>query len=346
MNPPWRTTHAAVIFLAVVPGMAAVAKFAVEAYGHHLWFADFTVFWTAAQFADPYNAAALTKAQLWLLPPDPPLRPFVYPPSALLLMKPLGWLGYSAGLAVWSLAGAACFAAAATLYGRRGMLALAGPMFLLSLVIGQASLFLGAALAGGVAMIDKRPLAAGALLGVLGAVKPQLAVLVPLALLCGRHWRALIAGGVAGSLLVAASLSLGPMLWLEWFHSLAGFQQQVLTADFRAMNMAPGMIFAPIGVLSVAYVWLRTERPELRLLAVAAGACLCVPYLGYYDLAAMAPAAGVLFLGRDWRGWIVGLPGFLVLWFSPFIVAVGAPFLVYSASTARHGRSPATPSSA
>jgi hypothetical protein len=319
----------AVITLALATSSTATVLIVQKAFKAHVLFADFTVFWTAARFANPYDAAALTRAQLWLLPPDPGLRPFAYPPSALLLIKPFGWLGYSAAVAAWTAIGVACFAAAASLYGRRGLFALAGPMFLLTILIGQASLFLGAALAAGVALVGKRPLIAGAMLGLLGAVKPQLAVLVPLALLCGREWRALAAAAAAGGALAIASLALGPQLWAEWFGSLGAFKQQVLTADFRAMNMAPGMIFAPLGILSAGFVWLRTGRAELRLLAVAAGACLCVPYLGNYDLVAMAPAAGVLLLGRDWRGWVVGLPAFLVLWFSPFVVAIGAAVLAW-----------------
>jgi hypothetical protein len=46
-----------------------------------------------------------------------------------------------------------------------------------------------------------------------------------------------------------------------------------------------------------------------------------------YDLVAMAPAATVLLLSRDWRAWLVSLFGFVVFWLSPFIVTLGAAYL-------------------
>jgi len=319
----------AIVTLACATTAIATIKIARRMLGTSNQLFDFTVLWTAARSASPYDAAGLTEAQLWLLPPAPGLRPFVYPPSALLLLKPFGWLAYSASAALWSALGIACFVAAASLYGRRGLLALAAPMLWLTILVGQASLFLGAALAAGVKLLESRPAVAGALFGVLGAAKPQIAILLPLALLCGRHWRALAAAVIAGSTLILASLPLGLQLWVEWFNSLGAFTNQVLGADFQAMNMAPGIDFAPLGILSAGYVWTRTKRSELRLLAVAAGACLCVPYMGNYDLVAMAPAAGVLLLGRDWREWLVGFFGFTILWFSPFLTVIGAAALAY-----------------
>lgn len=324
-----RYSHMAVLVLAIATSLIAMFSIAKSAGESHGVGADFSVFWTAARFADPYDAAALTNAQLWLLAPHPGLRPFAYAPSALLLIRPVGWLDYSAALALWTALGVTCFAAASGLYGRRGLLALAAPMLWLTILVGQASLFLGAALAAGVKLLESRPAVAGALFGVLGAAKPQIAILLPLALLCGRHWRALAAAVIAGSALILASLPLGLQLWVEWFNSLGAFTNQVLGADFQAMNMAPGIDFAPLGILSAGYVWTRTKRSELRLFAVAAGACLCVPYMGNYDLVAMAPAAGVLLLGRDWREWLVGFFGITILWFSPFLTVIGAAALAY-----------------
>ena len=314
--------------LAVI-GVAAIAKAAFPS--SPLLFSDFTVFWSAARSPNAYDAGALTRAQKWLFPNGSALRPFAYPPSALLLLKPLGLLSFPTATALWTALGASCFAAATATYGRRAFLGLLSPMFALSALLGQASLFLGGALAAAVAELKTRPAVAGALLGLVGVTKPSLAILVLPALIVSRHWRALIAAIAAGAAVIAASLLLGPHLWVEWFKSLPGFLDQVEGRNFRAMNSAPGLIFAPVGILSVWYVWTHTERPDLRLLALVSGTCLCVPYMMEYDLVAMAPAAAMLLVGRDWRGWLVGCCGFIVFWLSPLIVALGTPFLVYRA---------------
>jgi len=320
----YRYAHIAIIGIAVGTSLISIAKVAFFLFEHGSLFADFTVFWTAARFDDVYNARAITLAQQWILGPNPDLRPFAYPPSALLFLKPLQLLHYPSALALWLSAGIVCFGSSVWLYGQRALLAWLSPMVGLSIVIGQASLFTAAAIAAGVALLEKRPIVAGVLFGGIGAIKPQLAVLVPLALVCGHHWKALGAAMLVGATAVLLSLLLGAHLWVEWFDSIGGFLKQVQGAPFRRPDVAPGLIFAPIGVLSVVYVWTRTARAELRLLSLVGGTCLSVPYMMNYDLATMAIAAAVLLLDRDWRVWTIGFLAFAGFWLSPFIGAVGA----------------------
>jgi hypothetical protein len=322
-----RHVHLAILALAIGTSLVVTVKVAAYLVEGRGLFADFTVFWTAGRFHDVYNGESITLAQKWILGQTPELRPFVYPPTALLFVKPLGLLTYRAAIVLWTVAGGACFVAASSAYGKRGLLSLLSPMFGLAVLVGQASLFLGAALSGPIAMLGSRPLLAGLVLGLLGAVKPQLAILIPLALVAGRHWCSLAAAVVAGAIAVAASLVFGAQMWSDWLNSLPAFVREVQGESFRNMNMAAGPLFAPMGVGSVWYVWRRTERPELRLLGLVGGICLCVPYVMNYDLVAMAPAATVLLLSRDWRAWLVSLFGFVVFWLSPFIVTLGAAYL-------------------
>jgi len=81
--------------------------------------------------------------------------------------------------------------------------------------------------------------------------------------------------------------------------------------------------------LCVGYVWIRTTRAELRLVALVGGTCLSVPYMMNYDLATMAPAAAVLLLHRDWRVWLTGFFVFAGFWLSPFFGSLGAAALVH-----------------
>lgn len=321
-----RYLQPALVALAVTTGVIATAGFAKHVLGV-VFFPDFTVFWTAARSPTPYDAVALTSAQQWALDPGAGLRPFAYPPSALLLLKPLSLLPYWPALIAWTVLGIAAFAAAAAAYGRKAILAVFSPMLGLSIIIGQLSLFLGAGLSGAVALVSRREVSAGILFGVVAAIKPQMAVLVPVALLAGSHWRGLAAAAATASLIVAASLLLGSSLWIDWIASLSGFSNQVLAAAFREMNLAPGLWFAPLGAGAVWYVWRTTLEPELRLVALVAGTCLCVPYIMNYDLVAMAPAASVLMLRKDWRGWIIGFFALAVIWLSPFVIAIGAVLL-------------------
>jgi hypothetical protein len=320
----YRLGHIAMVAIAVAASLIATARMTAHLASGGGLFADFAVFWTAARFDDVYNAQAITVAQEWIVGPSPVARPFVYPPSALLLLKPLQWLDYRSAIAIWMSGGIICFGTAMWLYGRRALLAWLAPMVGLSIMVGQASLFTGAALAAGIALLEKRPILSGVLLGVLGAIKPQLALLVPLALICGRHWKPLIVAAACGATVLLASLPLGPHLWIEWFQSLGGFLDEVQGPAFRQPDIAPGLWFAPIGVVSVGYVWTRTARPELRLVALVGGTCLAVPYMMNYDLATMAPAAAVLLLDRDWRVWLIGFFIFAGFWLSPFFGSLGA----------------------
>jgi hypothetical protein len=321
--------HMAVVAAAVICSIATTIALIREVPRISIWFADFTVFWTASSFPHPYDTQALTRAQQWLLPSNPYPRPFPYPPSALMLLKPLALLRYTAAIVVWTALGVTAFTAASALYGRKGLAFILSPLFPIAIITGQVSLFIGAAIATAVRLLGLQNILAGLLFGVVGAVKPQIAILVPVILVLGRYWSALLSAVIAGGVMLLASLMLGPNLWPEWVRSLPAFASQVLTPHFRTMNWAPGLWFAPIGACSVWYVFRTTTAPEIRLVSLVSGTCLCLPYIMNYDLVAMAPAAGVLLLRRDWESWVVGFFALGLLWFSPVIVAIGAPYLAY-----------------
>lgn len=290
---------------------------------------DFTVFWTAARFDKVYDATAFTSEQLWLLPPIHGLRPFPYPPTALLFVAPLGWLDYYPAAAVWTVLSLASFVGSALLYGRRALLGLLCPMVTMAVAAGQMSLLLGSGIAAGIAIMTTRPIVAGCLFGIVAAIKPQIAVLIPVALITAGQWRALMAAVCAGASVTGASLLLGPTLWTDWLHSLPTFLNQIVNSKYQNMNMSPGIWFAPLGILSVIYVFRKTSEPDLRLITLVSGTCLCVPYMMSYDLAAMAGAAAVLTLSRNVALVLVGLVAFVSPWTAPFagLLAVLARYI-------------------
>lgn len=310
----------AIISLGLAWGFGAIFGYYRHIVARSTLLSDFIVFWTAGRVDQVYDAVALTRAQDWLLPIDPGLRPFPYPPSTLLFLKPFAWLDFGPAAVVWIGLGITAFVTSAALYVKRPLLVLLSPAVVLSVMTGQMSLFLGSAMSAGVAILDRKPRVAGVLFGVIAAVKPQFAMLVPVALIAGSHWRVLAIACVTGLAIVAMSIALGPSLWPDWVSSLPGFVHQVRSSAYDSMNASPGLWFAPIGLLSVAVVYNRTTEPDVRLIVLVSGTCLSVPYMMSYDLAAMAPAALAMMLGRKPIEWIVGLIAFAFSTLSPIIV--------------------------
>lgn len=293
------------------------------AFRHGMAFSDFTVFWTAARFDRVYDPAAFTAAQAWLLPSGVGPRPFVYPPTALFFFKLLSPFPYGAGLAVWLTVSLVLFFGAARLYGNGATCAALSLAVQAAIMGGQVALILGAAFAAAVAMLERRPIAAGMLFGIVAAIKPQLAILVPVGLVFAGNWTALKASAITALSVSAASLSLDPHLWREWLLSLPSFASQVSASGYDGLRISTGLWFAPLGVVSVAYVFRRSTDASLRLLALVSGACLCSPYMMLYDLSALMPAGATLAFDRRPSRWLLGAAMFFSSWVAAFS-AIGA----------------------
>ena len=260
-------------------------------------FMDFTVFWTAAGFdGDVYDVFSLTAAQISHLPSHPDLRPFSYPPSTLLMLKPLKLLPWEAAFFLWTAAGVAAFAAGALALGRRAILGFALLPVAMALLAGQLSLFLAGALSGATALLAKNHVAAGILFGLVAAMKPQIAILVPVALIAGSYWKAIAYSAATFASVLLASLLLGPHLWLDWVHGLPQFVEQTSQSPYRELNIAFGPKFAPLGVALVAIAFRYFKSPSVRMLALTIATVLSVPYMLMYDLAVGCPALAALLL--------------------------------------------------
>src|SRR5207302_3622129 len=100
-------------------------------------------------------------------------------------------------------------------------LGVAVPGVLITVTHGQNSFFTAALLTWGLLLLEKEPIVAGVLLGAL-SFKPQLAVLLPVALIAGGHWRAIVS-----ACLTVVGLSLltiqffGVEIWAEFLSSIA-----------------------------------------------------------------------------------------------------------------------------
>jgi hypothetical protein len=150
-------------------------------------------------------------------------RPWLYPPTFLLLVLPLALLPFYPSLIVWSsatLAGYLFIIRRLAPHNLTVWLALAFPASFQNFIRGQNAFISTMLLGGGLLLLDRYPFAGGFLLGLI-SYKPQLAILVPIALLAGRHWKALTAAICSAAGMATASLlAFGPDSWLCFFRKM------------------------------------------------------------------------------------------------------------------------------
>src|SRR5690348_15472141 len=191
---------------------------------------DFISFWSAGKLALNGEAAAAydytrhyeveRQALPWAAGQQPPYFAFAYPPLFLMIAVALALLPYGLSLALWLASTLLAYVATirAILPDRRALVpVLAFPAVFLNLGHGQNAFLTCALLGGGLLLLQRRPIAAGILFGLL-AIKPQLGLLLPLALIVGREWRAILAAALTLVVTVAVSLLLlGRESWVAFF---------------------------------------------------------------------------------------------------------------------------------
>jgi hypothetical protein len=339
-----------VIFAVVLLGWIALSlPLLVDPRGKPIG-ADFMSYWSAARLAldgrpeAAFDGAAITLVQHQAVPFLPNIwYPWHYPPIFLLVVAPLGLVPYPAALASFVVGTAALWAALVrrVFTDRRAwIVAAATPAGLINLIDGQNA-FLTAALAGfALLWLDRRPVAAGVLIGLL-AVKPHLAVLFPLALLAEGRWRSIAAAAVTVLALIGASLlAFG---WGPWAAFLDHLPVTQAMADQGAVpwgTMPSPYVFAlsvglPVIVARVLqavvalfaagcvwWVWKRHGAAfEAKAATLVAGSLLVSPYLFYYDLTWAALAdAWLAMLGLE-RGFYRGEREILLFaWLAPALM--------------------------
>lgn len=282
--------------------------------------ADFAALWAGgrAALSAPdriYDFAYVTRLQDW--PFGANLRPYIYPPSALLLFGPLGALPLGVAYTVWTAATGGLFLWGARRVGAPWWVALFPAVFLVAFC-GQTT-FLIAGLAALALAWRERAITAGVLLGVAAAIKPQLLIFMPIALLAEWRWRTLISAGLTGLLLCAASAAIwGLEPWQAWIAALPRFQTLIETTpgliedaitpyawlQRNGWPTGPTLLLVP---LAAALVWLTVRRSDSsadRLIATFGGALLVSPYAMPYEAALLAPGVAVYLGMIERRRWV------------------------------------------
>jgi hypothetical protein len=305
-----------------VIGLAALflaLDFLLFAAGEHsadrgLWGVDWAPLWLAGGLAwsEPlraYDFALLTHLQAPMFGVIPP-RPFIYTPATLMLLAPFGLIPFYAALAAFVAPSLALLAAASRPIRANPAVLLLAPPVLLAAFAGQPTLLVAALLLFALAALPDDERLAGLLFGVCAVIKPQLLLLVPLALLAGRHWRALASAAATTALLCLASLALfGFEAWRAWFEALGQFralfessepllQGSVTPQAFAALHgFETGAVAAIAVLIAVPAAWIAFRRGcdlSIRLAIIVGGALLLSPYAMNYELAALAPAVAAM----------------------------------------------------
>jgi hypothetical protein len=304
-----------------------------NAAGEHLG-RDFINFWSGARLAESGNAAlaydveAFLQYQKTLVGPASEFKLYSYPPVTMLLSWPLAALPYLAGLVAWTLLGIGLVAwLLSRLVGWQmaAIAAIGAPAAYLNILAGQNGHFTAALLVGGLSLLDRRPVLAGILLGLM-AYKPQMGVLLPVALAAGGRWRSFAAAAlIVIGLIVASFVLIGGEAW-------SGFLDQ-MKLQTRVMELAPDSWYrmqtvfimarmfgaglpaayaaqacsAVLALLAVAVVWRTRSALELKAATLVVAMFLATPYAQDYDMVVLPFVAAWLardaLIGRGFRAW-------------------------------------------
>jgi hypothetical protein len=219
------------------------------------------------------------------------------------------------------------------------LLALAFPAVFINLGHGHNGFLTAAIFAAALLQLDKRPIVAGILFGLL-AYKPQFGVLIPVVLAASGRWRTFAAAAATIVLLAfAVTAAFGPEVWRAFIVSTKFTREVVLERGdtgwhkiqsvFSWVRMWDGgvtLAYALQGAVSItvagalAWLWRGSASFALKAAALLIGTVLATPYSLDYDLMLLAPAIGFLAadgLARGFPPWQKTL--LAALWIVPLI---------------------------
>jgi hypothetical protein len=241
------------------------------------------------------------------------LVPLTYPPPFLLIVAPFGLLPYGVAFAAWIVATGLLYAVAASKHFRPAI-ALSHPGVLSNGLIGQNGFLTSAIFLFWTRWLDSRPVLAGAILGLM-VMKPQLALLLPIALVAGRHWLVIAAAAASSLALLGIALLafgigayqgfIGILPMYADFMGSASWPWNELASPyafaryFGASAMTALVVHGGIAATAAAMVW-RAWRLGWtdRVPMLAAATVLIPPYLFSYDALLLALPLATLLAGQ------------------------------------------------
>jgi hypothetical protein len=242
-----------------------------------------------------------------------------YPPTFTLFLFPVAMLPYVTAFLTWeSVTLAGCIAVVYLIVRRQPAISLmlASPFTAWNFLIGQNGFLTASLLGGSLLFLERRPVLAGLFIGCL-TYKPQFGILLPVALVAARQWRACVSATSTAIFLVAASVAdFGTDAWAAFPGALFaqgseamsagpewGFPFQTVYGLIRFLNGGAALaLFAQVATalgvgVMVWLIWRSPVRYALKAAALSTGALIATPYALAYDLAAMT--VPVAFLASD-----------------------------------------------
>ncbi|WP_168192693.1 glycosyltransferase family 87 protein [Undibacter mobilis] len=343
--------------------LVLTASYLLASYFNHLWLIgadgnglpdDFVNVWAAGRLVLEGQAPSVydwpthkAMEQVALGRPFDGYFGWHYPPNFLFVAAALALLPYLTAYLLWlAVTFPIYLAAIRTIIGERSgyLLAAAFPGVLFNAIVGQNG-FLSAGLMGaGLVLLAERPVIAGLAFGIL-TYKPQLGILIPIALIAGGHWRTIAAAAIVTIAWSAISLAaFGWPTWQGFIGNISHTSDAFLSngwANFGKLQTAFGLIrsmggsetlaWSAQGVIIVlaavviAALW-RSRLPyDVKAAALGVASLLATPYLYAYDLTVLAVPLAFLFRRAGQTGFLpyelatVGAACLLLLIF-PFVV--------------------------
>ena len=272
---------------------------------------DFYVYYLAARLGRAHGWASIYDPAVFLPPVTAAVGkplPYLNPPELAWLVTPLSYLPYVPAGWIWTVLLAASFILVVLLVGPgRGASRLlhavaAGallPVFV-GVLFGQVSLLVVAAVALAWWLLSRgRPWLAGIALAAL-MLKPQIAFLVPFAILLGGYWRMFLAWlGVTAPVAIATLLGTGTGVFQQIFKSMQLIRSvpgPIQSSLWR--QLPPAAAIVAVGVvlgISALILWRSRGRgPTLPIAVGLLASVLVSPYINFYDLSAMVLAAWLI----------------------------------------------------
>ncbi len=212
--------------------------------------ADFTNVWCAGMLARQHGLDVLYSSQGFLAWKEAYFHhPFgsgdwLYPPPILPLGYILSFMPLPVAFYVWNIGtflGIGVVLRCLRMPWAVVLLVMFSPAEYRCLCFGQFGGMLGCLAFAGLMLAERRPVMAGVMLGLV-TMKPQPGVIVPIAWLAARRWRAIVAAGITcAALIVFAMLLLGPRVVSLYFTNSAAMVARTMQAPFGAAYQTNGV---------------------------------------------------------------------------------------------------------
>jgi hypothetical protein len=284
---------------------------------------DFYVYYLAAQLGRAHGWSVIYDPAVFLPPVTAAVGkplPFLNPPELAWLVAPLSFLPYSLAAWIWTGVLVAAFVLVWYLAVPGGRLlrlihgvgaAVLLPVFV-SILFGQVSLVVVAAITMSWWLLSRgRPWLAGLALSAL-ILKPQMAFLVPFALLLAGYARVFLAWlAVSVPLAILTLLATGTTVFDHISESLrlvSGAAGSIQSSLLRQLPLSMAIVGIVIVLgLSVLIVWRgRSSSPSSPIAIGLISSALVSPYINFYDLSALV-LAGWLILRLNPPRWQQGV---------------------------------------